>query len=317
VERGVVVCWEDVERLWAAGYRRLGASAREHPVLVTEAPLGPKANREQMVQMLFEDFGVPAVHVAVSGVLSLYSTGSKTGLVVESGDGVSSVMPIYDDFVLPHAVMRLDLGGSDLTDYLVRLLRAERGYSFATAPERRAAVAVKEQLCYVAENFAAELYGSANVTDLDQSFALPDQNVIVAAGTERFRAPEALFQPSLLGQEVPGLHEMAQQSLRKCETDMQRGLLGRVVLTGGTMLFRGMRERVQRELQAAAPSTLTPSVSVPEAPQNAAFAGASIISSLSSFGASWISRADYEECGAAVIHSRSLSLTEAHLRKDN
>jgi len=315
LEHGVVLHWEDLEKVWRHALSELRAEPGAHPVLVTEAPLNPKANREQMVQLLFEEFDVPSVHVAVSGALSLYATGSRTGVVVEVGDGVSQTVPIFDDFVVPHAVQRLDLGGRDLTEYLARLLREERGYRFATAAERRAARDVKEQLCYVAQHFNAELRSAGDNPDQERSYALPDGNVVIAAGSELFRCPEALFQPALVGRESVGIHEMAFQAITKCDVDVQRALSANVVLSGGSMMFQGMRERMLKELTSLLPPTTPTRAVLPPAPRHAAFTGGSILASLSDFQRNWITRQDYEECGTSVIHTKSMCLTEAGIHK--
>mmetsp|Transcript_47385 Transcript_47385/g.106586 ORF Transcript_47385/g.106586 Transcript_47385/m.106586 type:complete len:305 (+) Transcript_47385:2-916(+) len=304
-----------MEKIWHhTFYNELRVAPEEHPVLLTEAPLNPKANRERMVQILFEDFDAPAVHVAVSSALSLYSTGSRSGVVVESGDSVSHMVPIFDDYVVPHAVQRLDVGGRDLTDYLGKLLREERGYRLSTAAERRATRDIKEKLCYVAQNFKPELQAAAENPDQERTYTLPDGNTMIAAGSELFRCPEALFQPAFISKESSGIHELTFQAITRCEIDVQRVLSSNIVLSGGSMLFQGVQERVLKEVSALLPPTVPVRARVAKQPRYAAFVGGSIIASLGDFQRTWISRQDYLECGTSIIHTKSMCLTEVGLR---
>lgn len=150
LEHGVVTDWDDMELIWNHVYREeLKVLSEEHPVLLTEAPLNPRRNREWAAQTLFEAFNVPAAYFSVQAVLSLYASGRTTGVVLDAGDGVSHAVPVYEGFAMTNAVRRVDVAGRDVTEHMQMLLR-KNGYNFHTSAEKEVVRVLKEKMSYVA-----------------------------------------------------------------------------------------------------------------------------------------------------------------------
>lgn len=303
IDHGMVRDWEAMERLWQHTFEKeLRVSIEERPVLLTEPPLNPKFNKEKMVEIMFEAFEIPATYVAIQAVLSLYASGRTTGIVMDSGEGVTHVVPIYEGYALPHAIQRLDLAGRDLTDYLTKIL-TEEGYVFTTSTDREIVKDIKEQTTYVAMDFEKELATSRESLELDKQYELPDGQVITI-GTGRFKCPEILFDPSKVGIESCGVHDIVLKSIRRCDMDIRRDMYGNVVLSGGTTMVPGLADRLAKELSSLAPPGVRVRVVAPPERKYSVWIGGSILASLSTFEQMWIKKEEYMESGSSIVHMK-------------
>lgn len=331
IEHGVVTNWSDMEKLWYNTYSQdLQANPEDHPLLITEAPLNPRTNRDKMCQILFESFNIPCIFVSIQAVLSLYASGRTTGVVVDSGDGVTHIVPVYEGFSLPTSIKRMDVAGRDVTSQLSHNIRRMTGVNFSSSAEFEIVRLIKEKACYVSKDpvkdeklASSSYYLGNNDSELFTSFKLPDGHEI-QLGAERFRSPEILFNPQLIGDESPGIHELTALAIAKTDLDLRPTLYQNIILSGGNTLLRNFGDRLLSELKLQqsssshfnsvwnkqiGPTTYDTKMKVkiyaPPERKYSTWIGGSILAGLSTFKKMWVTSQEYEE-NPDVIHVKCM-----------
>ncbi|XP_026549246.1 actin, clone 302-like, partial [Notechis scutatus] len=299
IENGFVVNWDDMEKIWHhVFYNELQVGPEDHPVLLSERPVDSGRNREKMAQIMFESFNVSAFYLAIQAVLSLYASGRTTGVVLDIKNDRMDPVPVYEGHAVSHALFRMDLGGEDLTNFLLQMLN-QRGYHIK--PEEREIVEdIKEKFCYVAPDYQKEM-ATATPSSLEKHYELPDGQVITI-DTERFRCPEGLFNAAYLGKECCDIHETVFNAVMKCDRDLRSTMFKNIVLAGGTSMFPGFAERLQPEVVALALPNTEVNIVAPPNRTCSAWVGGSLLASLPHFQDMCISKQEYEEFGPALVH---------------
>eukprot|EP01089_Gocevia_fonbrunei_P022115 TRINITY_DN8808_c0_g1_i12.p1 TRINITY_DN8808_c0_g1~~TRINITY_DN8808_c0_g1_i12.p1 ORF type:complete len:288 (-),score=36.37 TRINITY_DN8808_c0_g1_i12:350-1213(-) len=198
---------------------------------------------QNLYNYILKTFGVPALFVGVDAFLSLYASGRQTGVVVQSGYEMTCSIPIIEGKIF--GTHTLDIGGRDITDYMMTIL-TDRGYSFTSTTEGREIVnKCKEKCCFVSLDFESDMYKASREPDylLAEHQLEGNDSDPVLFQNERFRSPEILFQPSFIGMESSGIPEMVYNSIMKIEQQRRNDMWKNIVLAGGSTFFELIEEQ--------------------------------------------------------------------------
>ena len=210
MEEGIIKNAGDMEILWDYVLQKKlkinKSDFKNRKLLITEAPNNPDKNKEKMAQILFEKIGIGFFNIEPQAKMTLYCEGGESGVVLDSGDGVTHVIPIAKNFLLQHQIKRLDIAGRHITNYLTRLMQI-KGYAFNSTADFEIVRELKEKYCFVSCDIKSDRKLDQETTYYNTYTKLPDGRKI-RISCEKFEAPEILFQPHLVQNEMPGVHEM-------------------------------------------------------------------------------------------------------------
>jgi actin-related protein 2 len=314
VEKGIVRNWEDMQHLWNyTFYDQLGlkqGDLKDRKILLTEPPSNPKKNKKLMLEHMFEVYGFGGCKVSIQAILVLYAQGLLTGVVVDSGDGVTHVVPVWEGVVPQLLIKRLDVAGRHITRYMIKLLQL-RGYAFNRTADFETVRAIKEKFCYIGYDHKVETQLALETTTLMAQHELPDGRVI-KLGRERFEAPEVLFNPSLTDMEAPGMHELIFNMIQEADIDLRPAFYKHIVLSGGSTMYPGLPSRLERELRrlylrdvlkgdTSRLGKFKLRIEDPPRRKHMVFLGGSVLADIMNDKPEfWISKAEWEEYGASI-----------------
>ncbi|KAK9324030.1 actin family [Lipomyces orientalis] len=329
IRHGQIENWDHMERFWENSiFKYLRCEPEDHYFLLTEPPLNPPENRELTAEIMFESFNCAGLYIAVQAVLALAAswTSSKvqdrslTGTVIDSGDGVTHVIPVAEGYVIASAIKNIPIAGRDITYFVQSLLRDrnEPDSSLRTAEK------IKEEFCYVCPDIVKEFNRFDREPERLQKYLVDqglDKKVSVDVGYERFLAPEIFFNPEIASSDfLTPLPEVVDTVIQTSPIDVRRGLYKNIVLSGGSTMFRDFGRRLQRdikhlvdarihrseELSGARSGGVDVQVISHKKQRNAVWFGGSLLAQTAEFRSYCHTKKDYDEYGPGIVRNFSL-----------
>ena len=333
IEKGVFTDPEDISLVFNYIYSKLEINEeriKEHPILISEALNNPRFNREKISEILFEKVGTPALIFGSQPLLSLFSTGATTGVVLESGDAITQSCVGYEGFLIRSSCFRYDYGGRDVTNVLRALIdKNNYNINFNSFTDMKILKNIKEKQCYlklIKEKNSANIGDDDNdeednkynddfhpvdddkngeFSSIKSEFILPDGNKI-ELGDEKILAPEILFNNKLNFSEYPTFHEIIFNTIAKVDITIKDKLYRHIILSGGNTLFKGMKRKMGFNLEKLVPKDTEIKLIMNKNPILGCWNGENVISNMSSFKRLLVSKNDWNEIGKRIVHDKSI-----------
>lgn len=330
IRHGIIEDWDLMQRyMEQVIFKVLRAEPEDHYFLMTEPPLNTPENREYLAEIMFETFNIPGLYIAMQATLALIASwGSKkdgkrslTGTVIDSGDGVTHIIPVVDGYVVGSCIKHIPIAGRDITSFIQQLLR-ERETGIPPELSMEVAKKIKESYCYVCQDINKEFvkYDSdpqkwLSVKDVTKHPKYPP--VTVDVGYERFLGPEVFFHPEFVNQDyTKSISSVVEDVIQNSPIDSRRGLYGNIVLSGGSSMFKNLDKRIQRDIQGIVdarlklteeltggrmrPTPIEVNVVSHKMQRYAVWFGGSLLASTPEFYTACHTRAQYEEYGPSI-----------------
>jgi len=312
VDNGIINDWKGMASVWDYTFNeRLKIKPEEHKILLTEPPMNPKDNQKKILEHMLEKYQFEAAKVSIQAMLVLYAQGLLTGVVVDSGDGVTHIVPVWEGICPPTLIKRLNVAGRHITRYLIKLLQV-RGYAFNRSADFETVRQIKEKFCYVGYDLEVESRLALETTVLMQEYTLPDGRAI-KLGRERYEASEVLFKPGLIDVEGPGIHEMLFGMIQEADVDLRSSFYKHIVLSGGSTMYPGLPSRLEKEMKRMYLETVLKGdkarmakfklrIEDPPRRKHMVFLGGSVLADIMKDRTEfWISKQEWKEHGPNII----------------
>jgi len=282
--------------------------------MLTEPPMNPKSNKQKMCEVMFDKYNFKAAKVSIQEVLVLYAQGLLTGVVVDSGDGVSHIVPVWEGICPPLLIKRLNIAGRHITRYLIKLLQV-RGYAFNRTADFETVRQIKEKLCYVGYDLDVEKRLALETTTLMAKYELPDGRII-KMDRERYEAPECLFSPHLIDEEQKGVSDMLFGMIQEADMDLRASFYKHIVLSGGSTMFPGLPSRLEKDMRdlylhkilkgdEKALQRFKLRIEDPPRRKHMVFLGGSVLADIMKDREDfWISKAEWKEQGERILDKK-------------